>query len=98
MAEQRVHAVAIADPDHTRRPLGVITDVDVASAAAEESDETAGEVAKHDVVTISTADSLSWAAHQMVEQGASHLVVVDPATGHPTGILSTLDVAGAYAG
>jgi CBS domain-containing protein len=34
----------------------------------------------------------------MVEHGASHLVVVDPTTGHPAGILSTLDVAAAYAG
>lgn len=98
MAEQRVHAVAVADPDHARRPWGIITDLDVAAAAAEDAYETAGEAAKHDVVTISSADSLIWAAHQMVEHGASHLVVVDPTTGHPAGILSTLDVAAAYAG
>jgi CBS domain-containing protein len=98
MAEQRVHAVAIADPDHARRPWGIITDLEVAAAAAEEVDETAGEAAKHDVVTISASDSLSWAAHQMIEHGASHLVVVDPGTGHPIGIISTLDVAAAYGG
>lgn len=98
MAEQRVHAVAIADPDYTRRPWGFITDLDVAAAAAEDLDEIAGAAVKHDVVTISAADSLGWAAQQMVKHGATHLVVVDPATGHPSGILSTLDVAAAYAG
>ena len=98
MAEQRVHAVAVADPDHARRPWGIITDLDLAAAAAEDTDEKAGEVHKHDVITISSADSLIWAAQQMVEHGVSHLVVVDPTTGHPAGILSTLDVAAAYAG
>jgi CBS domain-containing protein len=34
----------------------------------------------------------------MTEHGVSHLVVVDPATGHPSGIISTLDVAAAFGG
>ena len=98
MAEQRVHAVAVADPDHARRPWGIITDLDIAAAAAEDVDEAAGEARKHDVVTISSSDSLIWAAQQMIEHGVSHLVVVDPTTGHPAGILSALDVAAAYGG
>jgi CBS domain-containing protein len=97
MAEQHVHAVAVADPDYSRRPRGIITDLEVAAGAAEESDGTAGEAVKTDVVTISAAESLVWAARQMVEHGVTHLVVVDPATGHPIGILSALDVAAAYA-
>lgn len=98
MAEQRVHAVAVADPDQVQRPLGFITDLDVAAAAADEADATADQAARHDVITISAADALSWAARQMVERGASHLLVIDPHTGHPSGILSTLDVAAAYGG
>jgi CBS domain-containing protein len=98
MAQQRVHAVAVADPDHARRPWGIVTDLDVAAAAAEDSDETAGEAVKQDVLTVSATDSLSWAAHEMTEHGVSHLVVVDPATGHPSGIISTLDVAAAFGG
>jgi CBS domain-containing protein len=98
MAEQRVHAVAVADPDHARRPWGIITDLDIAAAAAEDDDGTAGGARKHDVVTISSADSLMSAAQQMIEHGVSHLVVVDPTTAHPAGILSALDVAAAYAG
>lgn len=98
MAEQRVHAVAVADPDYARRPWGIVTDLDVAAAAAKEADETAGEAAKHELVTVSAGDPLSFAAQQMVERCVSHLVVIDPATGHPSGIISTLDVAAAYAG
>ena len=98
MADQRVHAVAVADPDYARRPWGILTDLDVAAAAADEADGAAGGAVKHDVVTISASDPLNWAARQMVEHGVSHLVVIDPATGHPSGILSTLDVAAAYAG
>ena len=97
MAEQGVHAVAVADPDYARRPWGIVTDLDVAAAVAEEAEETAGEAAKHDLVTVSATDSLSWAAHQMIEHSVSHLVVIDPATGHPSGIISTLDIAAAYA-
>lgn len=98
MAEQRVHAVAVADPDHARRPWGIITALDIAAAAADGVEQDAGEARKHNVVTISSADSLIWAAQQMIEHGVSHLVVVDPTTGHPAGILSALDVAAAYAG
>jgi CBS domain-containing protein len=98
MAEQRVHAVAVADPDYASRPWAVVTDLDVAAAAAEDTDETAGQAAKHDVMTVSAAEPLSWAAHQMVEHGISHLLVIEPETGHPCGIISTLDVAAAYAG
>lgn len=98
MAAQRVHAVAVADPDYARRPWGIVTDLDVAAAAAENADETAGQAAKQDVLTISSAEPLGWAAHQMVEHGVSHLVVIEPDTGHPCGIISTLDVAAAYGG
>lgn len=98
MAEQRVHAVAVADPDHVRRPWGFVSDRDVAAAAIEGLDETAGGAAKQPVVTITASDPLSYAAEQMLKHAVSHLVVVDPATGHPSGIVSTLDVAAAYAG
>jgi CBS domain-containing protein len=34
----------------------------------------------------------------MAEHGLTHLIVVDPGTGHVEGILSGLDVAAAYGG
>jgi CBS domain-containing protein len=93
-----VHAVAVADPDHSRRPWGIITAQDIAAAASEDLDITAGEAALSEVVTVSSADPLDHAAHLMVEHALSHLIVVDAATGHPSGILSTLDVVAVYAG
>lgn len=98
MADRRVHAVAVADPDHSRRPWAIITAQDIAAAASEDLDITAGQAAVSEVVTVSSSDPLDHAAHLMVEHALSHLIVVDGATGHPSGILSTLDVVAAYAG
>lgn len=98
MAEQRVHAVAVADPDYARRPWAIITTLDVAAAAAGGGNETAGQAAAgKEIVTVSSADRLDYAAGVMAERSVEHLIVVDPATGHPAGILSSLDVAAAYA-
>jgi len=98
MAQQHVHAVAVADPDHARRPWGFVSTLDVVKAAAEESDQTAGEVAQPNVVTVSGDRLLSSAAQLMADMGANHLIVIEPSTGHPVGILSTLDVTAAYGG
>jgi CBS domain-containing protein len=98
MADQRVHAVAVADPGYARRPWGFVSTLDVAKAAAEESDLTAGEAAQPDLTTVSADQSLCAAAELMADNGITHLIVIDPATGHPSGILSSLDVAAAYAG
>jgi len=97
MVDQRVHAVAVADPDHVRRPLGFVTVAEIAAAAADDLDETAGEAAAAEIVTVSSAESVDTAARLMVEHSIDHLIVVDDTTGHPIGILSGLDVAAAYA-
>jgi CBS domain-containing protein len=98
MADQRVHAVAVADPAYARRPWGFVTTLGVAKAVAEESDGVAGEVAETDVLSVLADQSLGSAARLMADNGATHLIVIDPSTAHPIGILSTLDVAATYAG
>ena len=98
MADQRVHAVAVADPDHSRRPWAIITAQDICAAASEDLDIPAGQAAVSEVVTVSSSEQLEQAAQLMVEHGLTHLIVVDAATGYPSGILSTLDVVSAYAG
>jgi CBS domain-containing protein len=98
MADQRVHAVAVSEPGHVRRPWAIVTALDVAAAVATGADLTAGEAAGTEVVTVLTSDSLEHAAESMVAHRVSHVVVIDSVTGHPAGILSTLDVAAAYAG
>jgi hypothetical protein len=42
MSEQRVHAVAVADADSTRRPWGIVSTSDVVAAAAVGNTGTAG--------------------------------------------------------
>jgi CBS domain-containing protein len=97
MADQHVHAIAVADPNYARRPWGFVTTLGVAKAAAEESDAIAGEVAETDILTVSADRPLASAAQLMADNGVTHLIVIDPSTGHPSGILSSLDVAAAYA-
>jgi predicted transcriptional regulator len=97
MADQRVHAVAVADPDYARRPWGFVTTLGVAKAAADESDEVAGGAADANALTVPADQSLCAAAQLMADNGVTHLIVIDPSTGHPSGIISSLDVAAAYA-
>lgn len=97
MADRRVHAIAVADPDHVRRPFGFVTVAEIAAAAADDVAETAGQAAVAEVLTVKDTEQLDVAARIMVEHSVDHLVVVDAVNGHPSGILSGLDVAGAYA-
>ncbi len=97
MAGQRLHAVAVADPDHTQRPFGFVTVGEVIAAAAQNLDETAGQAAATEVVVVPSSEPLDMAARLMVEHSIDHLIVVDAVSGHPVGIVSGLDVAGAYA-
>jgi CBS domain-containing protein len=98
MANHRVHAVLITERDGGR-PLGVVSDLDVAAAAARGQDQaTAREAAGGEPVTVSSDASVGEAARLMSEHRVSHLVVVDRASGYPSGIVSTLDVASIYAG
>lgn len=97
MTEQRVHAIAVADPDYARHPLGFVTVAEIAAAAADALDETAGEAAATEIVTVPSSESIDEAARLMVEHSVDHLIVVDATHGHPCGILSGLDIAASYA-
>jgi len=104
MAEQRVHAVAVADPDHARRPWGIVSTLGIAAAIAEglepgADEPTAGEAAAAgpELVTVRSDEPLESAARIMAQHGLTHLIVVDAASGHPTGVLSSMDVVAAYA-
>lgn len=96
MAKHRVHAVAVNAPDG-RRPVGFVSDLDIAAAAAGGEQPTALQSAASQSVTVSADESLHRAAQLMSEHGVSHLIVLDAASGYPAGVLSTLDIASAYA-
>jgi CBS domain-containing protein len=49
-------------------------------------------------VLVHRGETLERAAQLMTEHGSAHLVVDDPETGRPVGVLSTLDIAAALTG
>jgi CBS domain-containing protein len=97
MATYRIHSVVVLEPDD-ERPWGIVTDVDLARAATEDLDAlTAREVASTELVTVAADARLAHAARMMAEHGLTHLLVVQPHSGLPVGVLSTLDLAGVLA-
>ncbi len=97
MATYRIHSVVVTEMEGGNA-LGVIADIDLAAAAARGSrDCTAAELAQAEPVSVAADDSLARAAQLMAEHKVSHLVVIQPHTGHPVGMLSALDVAGVLA-
>ena len=58
---------------------------------------TARDLANQSVITVKATTPLREAGQLMLRNGVSHLVVSDPETQRPIGIISTLDVAGVLA-
>jgi CBS domain-containing protein len=96
MAQARIHCVIVADGDG-RRPWAVVSDLDLMGALVAGGDAPAASLAATEVVTVVPATPLTEAARMMAEHGTGHLVVMDPGTAHPIGVVSTLDIARAAA-
>ena len=100
MASEHVHAIVVLretvnpDGEVAGRPWAVVTDHDVLRSAAAIADQTAGDVATGEVLLAHPDEPLPDVAQRMLEHGTSHAVVVEPRTGSPVGVLSTLDIAG----
>jgi len=97
MANHRVHAVVITNPD-ADRAVGVVSDMDIVAAVAAGAHCSAREAGATETLTVAADETVLTAAQLMSEHGVSHLVVVDGAGSYPVGILSTLDVATVLAG
>ena len=100
MASEHVHAIIVlletigANGEVGQWPWAVVTDHDVLRSAASVADRTAGDVATGEVLLAQPDESLPDVAARMLEHDTSHAVVVEPRTGRPVGVLSTLDIAG----
>lgn len=97
MATYRIHAVVVSDRREDSRPgapAAIVSDLDLARCAPQVGKETAGSVADTELLTVAADESLERATQLMVEHDVSHLVVVQRGSGHPVGVLSTLDLAG----
>ncbi|HEU0023102.1 MAG TPA: CBS domain-containing protein [Thermoleophilaceae bacterium] len=96
MASNHVHAVVVtglADGP----PWGVVSDRDLLAVAAEAEDRLAGSCAGTELVTVAPGEPLRAAVELMRRHGVTHVLVGDPQSGPPIGVLSTLDVAGIVA-
>jgi CBS domain-containing protein len=100
MASEHVHAIVVLpeavepERERDRRPWAVITDLDILRSADSIAGRTASDVATGQVLLADPDERLPDVAQRMLEHRTSHAVVVEPRTGRPVGVLSTLDIAG----
>jgi CBS domain-containing protein len=102
MVTRHVHCVAvmgISDKHPGEKVVwGVIYDLDVVRASVRDAEETtAGALALQPIVTVEPRTLLPDAAELMLTHHVTHLVVVDPKSQRPVGILSSLDLAAVVA-
>lgn len=99
MAGHGIHAVVVfneeSDDVGDAELWGVVSDLDLVAAASagDIDDRTAGGTAVTPIVMVDSHDAVTRAAQLMSEHEIAHLVVVDPKTERPVGVVSTLDLA-----
>lgn len=102
MATYAVHAIVVLEhtdeDDEAPRLWAVVSDLDLVAATQLDLDMlTAGATAVTPLVTIASDMSIANAGGLMAQYGVAHLVVIDPDTDRPIGVISTLDIARAVA-
>ena len=102
MSTHHVHCIVVrgaAEDETDELPVwGIISDFDLLRAGIRpDAPDTAAALARQAVVRVETTAGLREVAELMMTKGTGHVVAVDPQTGYPIGILSTLDVAGVLA-
>ena len=95
MSSLRVHGLAVRAV--APNAPSFVSDLDVMAGIALSDQLRAQDLIATAAVTVSRLQSLREAAQVMVEHGAAHLIVLDEASGHPVGVLSTTDILQAYA-
>ena len=92
-----VHSVVVADVDPERGLWGIVTSLDLARVAGDLASVTARELATTDLATIRSHEPLRQAAEVMAERGITHLIVLQPDSDDPVGVISARGLAGALA-
>jgi len=104
MSTNRVHAILVRPPGERGamdgERWGIVESKDVLRAAASTDLGliAARKVMKSPVPVVSVDDELTVAAVRMVVHDLSHVLVVEPRSARPIGVLSALDIARASAG
>lgn len=100
MHGNRIHCVVVdgivADGAGERLVWGVVSDLDLARAILmTDGDVQAGLIASTEALTVDADEDLESVCAVLVEHAASHAIVVDGE--RPAGVISTLDIARAFA-
>lgn len=96
MATNHVHAVVVSGLAGGP-PWGVVTDGDLLTVASQARERLAGSCMTTDPIMVKPSERLEAAIELMEQHGITHLLVGDPQSNHPIGVLSSLDVAGIVA-
>lgn len=86
MVTHAIHAAVLA-PLERGMPL-IVTDLDLVRGVLERPDARAGEIASEPLAALAADASLDDAVATMSERETSHLLVTEPASGAPAGIIS----------
>ena len=101
MATHHVHCVAVVGISHEEPQCGVwsvISDLDLVRAGIRDGEgQSARTIAQQPLITVEPSLPLREAGELMLRHTISHLVVLEPGTQRPIGILSTADIAGVLA-
>jgi CBS domain-containing protein len=97
MESYGVHCVLVAGLANAGRGerfvWAVVTDADlVAAATSAGGEKRAAEVAQTEAPTIEPSASLADAARTMSEHGVTHLIVAEPQSERPVGVVSSSDI------
>jgi CBS domain-containing protein len=92
-----VHSVVVADVDPQRGLWGIVTSLDLARVAGDLASVTARDVATTDLATVRSNEPLRHAAEVMSERGITHLIVLQPDSDDPVGVISARGLAAALA-
>ena len=95
MVAERIHCVVVADATVPSALWGIVSDLDLVAAASvrDLDDQLAAGSAGTPAVTVACDATLHQAAQLMTEHSVTHLIVTDPTSARPVGVLSTLDIA-----
>jgi CBS domain-containing protein len=97
MAAHRIDAVVVSGLGGVE-PWGVVTDRNLLAVASDATARLAGSCATGRLLTIAPDEPLEAAVRLMRSHRVSHLMVIDPDSGSPIGVLATLDIARVVAG
>jgi predicted transcriptional regulator len=98
MASHHVHSIVVIGGADDAPTWGIVTDIDILRVATQSGVEPNAEaLSVRPAVTVETTTPLLEAAQSMIKHATAHLLVVEPISKRPIGVISTLDIAGILA-